>query len=208
MLFEKKKSADEFNKIYFDTFKKTAGSVKRDFKKFEKDFSDIDKAYKILTKNGYNKIDLYGQLFIREDKLLLTILYKFLSQYKEQGITINNEVFSAFFDKEMFLYNQFLDIIQKILYLCEIEEDEQIGYSEFSLLSAKYMFEAEKNRLQYIKDKMHAEHIKESEIDVAYNASMIPRILNQYDEKDKYEYISDFILTLLQNYPEDSFEKL
>ena len=108
----------------------------------------------------------------------------------------------------MFVYNQFLDVIQKALYLCEIEEDEQIGYSEFSLLSAKYMFEAEKNRLQYIKNKMYAEHINESEIDVTYNASMIPRILNQYNEKDKYEYVSDFILTLLQNYPENSFEKL
>ena len=55
---------------------------------------------------------------------------------------------------------------------------------------------------------MYAEHINESEIDVTYNASMIPRILNQYNEKDKYEYVSGYILTLLQNYPENSFEKL
>ena len=169
---------------------------------------DIDKYIKKLSKNKkLTQKEIFQLCLIQEEMYILEMMYRSAAILSTDKIIVPKETYNILLDNSGLLHDRAMKFTKSLLDLLPFDENKRIGFREVDIIGYRKMYEVIAKRISYIRKLAAQKGFAEKDLELTETLFLFDKTFKDVVAKKLKYDMNDMVIAILNEFPEDAFNK-
>ena len=169
---------------------------------------DIDKYIKKLSKNKkLTQKEIFQLCLIQEEMYILEMMYRSAAILSTDKIIVPKETYDILLDNSGLLHDRAMKFTKALLDLLPFDENKRIGFREVDIIGYRKMHEVIAKRISYIRKLAVQKGFTEKDLELTETLFLFDKTFKDVVAKKLKYDMNDMVIAILNEFPEDAFNK-